>query len=142
MGREAREVFTHESSDGGIALGRIPADRRQEILIDVERDLPHDQSLMPPLDGAKQRNGPIDHGVMNDDISMRITLELDDEVLVAANRIAQDRHTSLGRVISDLALQSLTSNAPKVRNTVPLFVPKPANTRPNLDTVNRLRDGE
>ena len=47
----------------------------------------------------------------------------------------------IGQVVSDLARQSLASSAPlKVRNGVPLFVPRSRASKPGLRTVNQLRD--
>lgn len=74
---------------------------------------------------------------------MRTTLELDDELLSAAKELAQQKGQSLGRVISDLAMQSLEkSHRPKYRNGVRLFTPKPGGPKPDLDFVNALRDEE
>lgn len=72
---------------------------------------------------------------------MRTTLELDDDLLTAAKRLAREKGASLGHVISGLARQSLQTEAPmKVRNGVPLFVPKAGARKPDLRTVNALRD--
>jgi len=72
---------------------------------------------------------------------MRTTLELDDDLLASARRLAQQQGATLGQVISDLARQSLTTTAPlKVRNGALLFAPKAGIKRSNLRTVNRLRD--
>jgi hypothetical protein len=74
---------------------------------------------------------------------MRTTLELDDDLLSAAKHLARQRRATLGRVISELARQSLAAKAPlKIRNGVPLFVPKPGARKPGLRLVNQLRDGE
>jgi hypothetical protein len=72
---------------------------------------------------------------------MRTTLELDDDLLTTAKELAQKKGVSLGRVISELARQSLATAAPvKVRNGAQLFVPKPCASKPDLRTVNALRD--
>jgi hypothetical protein len=72
---------------------------------------------------------------------MRTTLELDDEVIEAARKIARQRRITLGEVISELARRSLANDGPpKMRNGVLLFVPKPSGSRPNVAIVNRLRD--
>lgn len=72
---------------------------------------------------------------------MRTTLELDDDLLTAAKRLARQKGVSLGQVISELARQSLQTGAPlKVRNGALLFVPKSGASKPNLRTVNALRD--
>lgn len=72
---------------------------------------------------------------------MRTTLELDDDLLTTARRLARQKGVSLGHVISELARQSLQLRAPlKVRNGILLFVPKPGASKPDLRTVNALRD--
>ncbi|MCC6589839.1 MAG: CopG family transcriptional regulator [Bryobacterales bacterium] len=75
---------------------------------------------------------------------MRTTLEIDDDVLAIAKQLAHDQRTSVGQVISKAARQSLlTGQAPRVRNGVPLFVPKIGiGRKPDLDLVNELRDQE
>ena len=73
---------------------------------------------------------------------MRTTLELDDEVLESAKSLANARGNTLGQVISELlrlALRQQSIEIP-IRNGVPLFVPKNAAPRPDLDLVNSLRD--
>ena len=42
---------------------------------------------------------------------MRTTLEIDDELLVAARELAEHRGTTLGSVVSDLLRQALTRPA-------------------------------
>jgi hypothetical protein len=72
---------------------------------------------------------------------MRTTLELDDEVLAAARRIAAARSKSLGQVISDLARRGLETR-PKIttRRGFPVFQ-VPGNARPlTLDDVRRDED--
>lgn len=72
---------------------------------------------------------------------MRTTLDIDDDLLVLARRLADQRGTSMGQVISELARSGLQPKAaPKTRNGVPLFPPKKSTRRPNLDLVNELRD--
>jgi hypothetical protein len=72
---------------------------------------------------------------------MRTTLELDDDLLTTAKRLARQEGVTLGRVISELARQSLAAAAPvKVRNGALLFVPKAGASKPDLRTVNALRD--
>jgi len=74
---------------------------------------------------------------------MRTTLELDDDLLGAARDLARRQGATLGRVISDLALQSLAAKAPpKFRNGIRLLTPIPGAPRPDLEFVNRLRDEE
>ena len=74
---------------------------------------------------------------------MRTTLELDDDLLSAARQLARRQGATLGRVISELALQSLASTAPpKFRNGFRLLTPIPGAPRADLELVNRLRDEE
>ena len=74
---------------------------------------------------------------------MRTTLEIDDDLILAGKRMAGQRRTTLGRVVSDLVRQAMTpKDAPRVRNGVPLFKSRPGAKKPSLDVVNRLRDAE
>jgi hypothetical protein len=74
---------------------------------------------------------------------MRTTLELDDDLLGAARQLAQKRGVTLGRVISDLAHQSLAAEKPpKYRNGFRLLESKPGAPRVDMEFVNRLRDEE
>ena len=72
---------------------------------------------------------------------MRTTLDLDDEVLAAARRIAAARSKSLGHVVSELARRGLETR-PKTttRRGFPVFqVPK--NARPlTIEDVRRDED--
>jgi hypothetical protein len=73
---------------------------------------------------------------------MRTTLELDDDLLTSARQLARQQGLTLGQLISELARQSLAARAPlKVRNGALLFVPKAGAAKPDLRTVNELRDG-
>ena len=73
---------------------------------------------------------------------MRTTLELDDDLLVSARQLARQQGLTLGQLISELARQSLAARAPlKVRNGALLFAPKAGAPKPDLRTVNELRDG-
>ena len=74
---------------------------------------------------------------------MRTTLELEDEVVHAAKQIARQRGATMGQVVSQLVRKGLeASDAPRMRNGVPLFVPKTGAPKPDLALVNRLRDEE
>lgn len=74
---------------------------------------------------------------------MRTTLDIDDDIVLVARQLAQQRRDTLGRVISDLARRGLEPGSPrKTRNGVPLLVPKPGAAKPSLELVNRLRDEE
>lgn len=73
--------------------------------------------------------------------AMRTTMDLEDDVLNVAKQLAQQRHLTLGQVISELARKGLEPGRPlKMRNGVPLFVPRPGARKPHLRLVNRLRD--
>lgn len=72
---------------------------------------------------------------------MRTTLDLDDDVLEIAKQLAQQRGKTAGQVLSELARQALEPKSPpKMRNGVPLFVPKRGARKPHMALVNRLRD--
>jgi hypothetical protein len=70
---------------------------------------------------------------------VRTTLDLDDNLLQIARQIGHQRRMTIGQVISELALASLTSaRSPDLRNGVPIF--ETGSQKPNLELVNRLRD--
>jgi len=73
---------------------------------------------------------------------MRTTLDLDDDVLLAAKELAVARRTTAGKVVSDLVRQALTpTRAVRVRNGVPVLSSRPAGApRPTMKRVNELRD--
>ena len=74
---------------------------------------------------------------------MRTTLELDDDLLTASKELARQKGATLGKVISDLARQSLAAKAPpKMRNGMLLFESRPGAPKPDMELVNRLRDEE
>ncbi len=74
---------------------------------------------------------------------MRTTLEIDDDLVETARQLANQRHATMGEVVSELMRQALEpKEAPRMRNGVPLFTPKPGAAKPNLTLVNRLRDEE
>lgn len=74
-------------------------------------------------------------------LGMRTTLELDDDLLATAKHLARQQGVTLGQVISELARQSLATNAPpKARNGALLFVPKTHALKPGLRIVNELRE--
>jgi hypothetical protein len=72
---------------------------------------------------------------------MRTTLDIEDDVLLAARALARQRGVSTGKVLSTLARQALTQKPViSVRDGVPLF-PVRADARPvTLEIVNQLRD--
>ena len=72
---------------------------------------------------------------------MRTTLDLDEDVLALAKQLARQRGKTAGKVLSELVRQALEPKSPpKMRNGVPLFVPKRGAQKPNMELVNRLRD--
>ena len=72
---------------------------------------------------------------------MRTTLNLDDDVLQITKQLAQQRGTTAGQVISELTRQALEPKTlPRMRNGVPLFIPKAGARKPHLALVNHLRD--
>lgn len=72
---------------------------------------------------------------------MRTTLSLDDDVLLAARQLADQRGESLGAVISDLSRKSLTSTSKSAtRNGITLLPVRDGARGATLDEVNRLRD--
>jgi hypothetical protein len=72
---------------------------------------------------------------------MRTTLDIDEDVLLAAKDLARRRRSSLGRAVSDLARQGLTrTETAQVRNGVPLFPAQPGAAVVTNELVNRLRD--
>jgi hypothetical protein len=72
---------------------------------------------------------------------MRTTLDIEEDVLLAAKEIARQRGKTLGKVLSDLARDSLTRKSPvSKRHGLPLF-PIQANAGVvTLELVNQLRD--
>lgn len=72
---------------------------------------------------------------------MRTTLDIDEDVLLAAKEQAVRAHVSIGKVLSDLARQALT-RAPETtqRNGLPLFPVQPTAGVVTLELVNQLRE--
>jgi hypothetical protein len=71
---------------------------------------------------------------------MRTTLEIDDDVLLAAKAIAGQSRKSLGKVVSEMARQALKRPPPgQMRNGIPLLADG-KNTPVTLAEVNALRD--
>ncbi|HEX8681787.1 MAG TPA: hypothetical protein VF707_05695 [Ardenticatenaceae bacterium] len=74
---------------------------------------------------------------------MQTTLDIDEDVLLAARELAEREHISVGSALSRLARQSLGyQEAPSQRNGVPLFPYQPEGQVTMLERVNRLRDEE
>lgn len=72
---------------------------------------------------------------------MRTTIDLDEDVLLAAKELARQRGVSIGKVISELARQSLAQpGAGALRNGIPLFPVPPGAQVVTSELVNQLRD--
>ena len=72
---------------------------------------------------------------------MRTTIAIDDDVLAAAKAIARQRNQSVGKVVSELARNSLRPPAPSTeRSGIPLLPVRRPNAIVTLDVVNALRD--
>ena len=75
--------------------------------------------------------------------AVRTTLDLDDDLAHVAKQLASQRGMTMGQVVSELVRKALEPKAaPRMRNGVPLFTPKPGARKPHLALVNRLRDDE
>ena len=79
---------------------------------------------------------------MHDDLAMRTTLDIDQDVLHAAKELAEHRGTTAGKVLSELARKALAPKTRKtIRNGIHLLPRRPTGSpRPTLELVNRLRD--
>jgi len=74
---------------------------------------------------------------------VRTTLDIDEDILLAAKDIARRRRTPLGQVLSELARQGLTrGQVAGERNGIALFPVAPGAGVATLELVNRLRDEE
>jgi hypothetical protein len=72
---------------------------------------------------------------------MHTTLEIDDDVLAAAQVMAEQQDRSLGEIISDLARRSLRQPAfTGERNGIPLLVADSEAVPVTLERVNTLRN--
>ena len=80
--------------------------------------------------------------MLDAETSMRTTLDLDDDILMAAKEIAAAKGLTAGKVVSDLVRKALEPLAiEKVRNGVPIM-PRQATGTPKMTMalVNELRD--
>jgi len=79
---------------------------------------------------------------MSDDQAVRTTLDIDDDVLEAAKKLAARHRTTAGRILSELARSALAhrGHSPRKRNGVPILRPRPQASLVTLEVVNRLRD--
>lgn len=72
---------------------------------------------------------------------MRTTLDIDEDVLLAAKEIARQRGKTLGQLLSDLARDSLTRKSPvSKKHGLPLFPVQADAGIVTLELVNQLRD--
>ena len=72
---------------------------------------------------------------------MRTTITIDDDVLTAAKAIARQRNQPVGRIVSELARQSLRPPAAGAeRNGVPLLPVRGKGIVVTPEIVNALRD--
>ena len=73
--------------------------------------------------------------------SIRTTLDIEDDVLLAAKEIARQKGMTVGRVLSDLARKPLTRE-PSVmkKDGLPLFPVQPDAGIVTLELANQLRD--
>ena len=71
---------------------------------------------------------------------MRVTLSIDDDVLLAAKALAEEQGRSVGTIISGLARNSLRRPEGR-RNGIPLLGMRADAGAVTLDMVNALRDG-
>jgi hypothetical protein len=79
---------------------------------------------------------------MRDDLVVRTTLDIDEDVLETAKELATRRGTTAGRVLSDLARSALAprDGTRRKRNGVPLLAPRKRAGLVTPEIVNRLRD--
>ena len=79
---------------------------------------------------------------MRDDLVVRTTLDIDEDVLQSVKELAASRRTTAGRVISELARKALTprERTPRTRNGVPLLPERKGARLVTPEMVNRLRD--
>ena len=83
---------------------------------------------------AQSHNDPLEE-------TMRTTLDLEEDVLLAAKEIAKQRGSTVGRVLSDLVRQALTRQTPvSIKHGLPLFPVQPDAGVVTLEMVNHLRD--
>lgn len=76
---------------------------------------------------------------------MRTTLELDDDVILAARQLSRLRNENLGRTISDLARRGLVpESAPTIElhGGIPVFVHRPGAVTVTSEMVRNLAEDE
>jgi hypothetical protein len=74
---------------------------------------------------------------------MRTTINIEEDVLLAVKEIAKQRGSTVGRVLSDLARESLTKKAVVSKKAgLPIFPIQPGAGVVTLELVNKLREEE
>jgi hypothetical protein len=75
-------------------------------------------------------------------LSMRTTLDIDNDVLQAAKEIAQQRGVTAGSVVSELIRKALqpAAGSGRLRNGVPLLSHRAGAPLMTMKLVNELRD--
>jgi len=72
---------------------------------------------------------------------MRTTLDLEEDVLLAAKEIARQRGVTVGKVMSELVRQALLQKvAGATRDDLPIFPIQPDARIVTLELVNKLRN--
>jgi hypothetical protein len=72
---------------------------------------------------------------------VRTTLDLDEDLILVARQLAEQRHSTMGQIVSSLMREALKPReTPLMRNGVPLFKTVADAPKPSLALVNRLRD--
>ena len=72
---------------------------------------------------------------------MRTTVDLEEDVLLAAKEIAKQQGNTVGQVLSNLARLALTRQTPvSTKHGLPIFPVRPDAGVVTLELVNRLRD--
>jgi hypothetical protein len=73
--------------------------------------------------------------------TMRTTIDVEKDVLLAAKEIARQRGITVGQVLSDLARQALTRRIPvSTKHGLPVFPVQSGAGVVTLELVNHLRD--
>jgi hypothetical protein len=70
---------------------------------------------------------------------MRVTIEIDDDVIAAAKELAAKQGKGVGKIISDLAKQALKGMR-RTRHGIPLLPVRQGSVPVTPRLVNRLRD--
>lgn len=72
---------------------------------------------------------------------MRTTLDIDEDILLAAKEMARERRQSTGKVISELARQGFFKFTPgETRNGIMLLPVRDPTAIVTMELVNQLRD--